>query len=178
MLSDVSPNPQSALEPPALNFGASRSPSSTSLNSNKEVSLSVNYLPSKFSRPHSPGLHKRRKGEKDDDFYPKRGGGRDAFRSNESRMPGANDEDYDGVTGGWASSAKGRLRWNRFKWILFFSNTLVSFTPALPLHYANLITPTAHNLFPRLPDILPPHSVQCLESCRCCKSWKFSRTFP
>lgn len=125
MLSDMSPNPQSNLEPPSFNF-ASRSPSSTSLNSAKDVSLSVNYLPSKFSRPHSPGIRKRGKGEKDDDFYPKRGGGRDAFRSNESRMPGTHDEDYDGVTGGWAAATKGRLRWNRFKWILFFSNTLLT----------------------------------------------------
>lgn len=145
MLSDMSPNPQSNLEPPSFNF--TRSPSSTSLSSGKDVSLSVNYLPSKFSRPHSPGIHKRKKGEKDDDFYPKRGGGRDAFRSNEARMPGSNDEDYDGVTGSWSSATKGRLRWNKFKWILFFSNTLVRIAfPSSPLWLTMSSWPPIHSL--------------------------------
>lgn len=37
-------------------------------------------------------------------------------------MPGENDEDYDGVDPGGKG---GKLRWNRFKWILFGTNTIV-----------------------------------------------------
>ena len=43
---------------------------------------------------------------------PKRGGGLDAFRSGEARMEG--------------SGAK-KLRWTKFKWIIFVTNTLVCF---------------------------------------------------
>jgi len=87
------------------------------------TSLSINYLPSKFSNT----ITKRRGGKKGDGDYmmPKQGGGREAFRSNESRMPGDGDDDYDGVSSGWfgkGGKARGKLRWNRFKWILFVSN--------------------------------------------------------
>jgi hypothetical protein len=160
-MADMSPNPQSEqpLEPPNRQFGGLTTPSYSSLNSSsKDLSLSVNYLPAKFSRPHSPGVHQRRKGEKDpDDFIPKQGGGREAFRSNEARMPGAGDDDYDGVTGSWRGKhgPKGRLRWNKFKWVLFCANLLVSkndrrpsprpehvmhsyrYTPSLPLFFVS-----------------------------------------
>ncbi|GJJ12625.1 hypothetical protein Clacol_006868 [Clathrus columnatus] len=97
--------------------------------SDKEsVSLSVNYLPSKFSRPHSPGSYRRRKkgdnGEEDVDV-PKRGGGREAFRTGEARMPGLGDEDYDGVMPD-STGKRPRMRWNKFKWTLFCSNLLLS----------------------------------------------------
>ena len=55
-----------------------------------------------------------------------RGGGRDAFKANESRMPGDGDDDYDGVDFEKSGRKGGRLRWNRFKWILFVSNLVVS----------------------------------------------------
>jgi hypothetical protein len=56
---------------------------------------------------------------------PKRGGGREAFRPGEARMPGPGDEDYDGVMPRHGSKTRPRLRWNRFKWVLFLSNSLV-----------------------------------------------------
>ena len=92
------------------------------------ISRSVNYLPSKFSDAVLyNGLKNRGKGSQPG---PKRGGGREAFRSGESRMPGEGDDDYDGVQGGLFGKEGGRtrprLRWNRFKWALFVSNHLVS----------------------------------------------------
>ena len=73
--------------------------------STTDVSLSVNYLPSKVSEV------RNRKGGKynDEPNIPKSGGGIYAFGSYESRMP------------------KGNGRWNKFKWILFATNSLVWF---------------------------------------------------
>ena len=53
------------------------------------------------------------------------GGGTEAFRSGESRMPVEGDEDYNGVNLG----VKGQktMSWNRFKWILFAANLVVCF---------------------------------------------------
>ncbi|KAJ7367796.1 hypothetical protein DFH08DRAFT_829417 [Mycena albidolilacea] len=90
------------------------------------VSLTVNFLPSKF--PEMSSGPRKRKGKGNDGLGPKRGGGVEAFRSGEARMPAQNDEDYDGVnTSGWfGGNGKGRkLRWNRFKWILFIANILL-----------------------------------------------------
>jgi hypothetical protein len=92
------------------------------------LSLSVNYLPSKFSDAVLyNGLKNRSKV-----FQPglKRGRGREAFRSGEARMPRDGDEDYDGLQsslfGKEGGRTRPRLRWNRFKWTLFVSNLLVS----------------------------------------------------
>jgi len=45
-------------------------------------------------------------------------------------MPGETDEDYDGVSSGWFGGDVGKhkkpLRWNKFKWILFVANILLS----------------------------------------------------
>jgi hypothetical protein len=94
------------------------------------LSRSVNYLPSKFSDAVLyNGIKNRGRGSQ---LGPKRGGGREAFRSGESRMPGEGDEDYDGVQGSFFGKGKEggrtrpRLRWNRFKWSLFLSNLLFS----------------------------------------------------
>ena len=89
-------------------------------------SLSINYLPTKFGA----GLVSRRRYGKELSVseVPKPGGGRDAFKANESRMPGHGDEDYEGVQGAWfrPNATKGPvLRWTRFKWIMFFANALV-----------------------------------------------------
>lgn len=92
------------------------------------VSLTINYLPHKFSNTLlSPGPRKR-KGKDGTPGMPKRGGGVEAFKSGEARMPGENDEDYDGVSGDFFGARHGnkKLRWNKFKWFLFASNTLVS----------------------------------------------------
>ncbi|KAG8852703.1 hypothetical protein FRB96_008559 [Tulasnella sp. 330] len=93
-------------------------------------SLSINYLPSKFSRPHSPGISYRKANTGGKKGGPKRGGGRDAFADGAARMPGANDTDYDGIAvDGWFQGKPmnlQRLHWNRFKWILIFMNTLLT----------------------------------------------------
>ncbi len=128
----------SPLEPPSAPF-ATRSASYRSLSpktdtplmsadKHNSASLSINYLPSKFS---NTLITKRKKNGKDVDYMlPKQGGGREAFRSNEARMPGDGDDDYDGVTSGWFGKEGGRtrpkLRWNRFKWTLFVANFIVS----------------------------------------------------
>ncbi|KAG8894373.1 hypothetical protein FRC01_013006 [Tulasnella sp. 417] len=120
---------------PPFSIGASGRPNSgistiSSSYSGKEKdnrsSLSINYLPSKFSRPHSPGVsfHKANKGG-----LVKRGGGRDAFSDSVARMPGQNDTDYEGVNVDDWFNGKGKkaaLHWNRFKWVMFFTNTLLT----------------------------------------------------
>lgn len=127
MLADMHSGP---LDPPMAPFsGPSASQyslrgGSPVTNTSSNVSLTVNYVPSKFS---APGARKR-KGEP---AIPKRGGGVEAFRSGESRMPGQNDDDYDGVSSGWFMGKEGgrtpprKLRWTKFKWILFVANSLV-----------------------------------------------------
>jgi len=56
-----------------------------------------------------------------------RGGGVAAFRANAARMPGEGDEDYDGVDLRPGQLLPNRrLRWTRFKVILFFANTVLS----------------------------------------------------
>ncbi|KAG5641734.1 hypothetical protein DXG03_004306 [Asterophora parasitica] len=92
------------------------------------ISLTVNYLPHKFSNTLLSGGPRKRKGKNGDPALPKLGGGVEAFRSGEARMPGDNDEDYDGVSGDFFGNQPGRkkLRWNKFKWILFVSNTFLT----------------------------------------------------
>lgn len=131
----------SQLEPPTLPFAPNTSArlgsprtESPLLRPQSTHSLSINYLPTKFSDAVLyNGLKNRGKG-----FHlgPKRGGGREAFRSGEARMPGEGDEDYDGVQGNFFGKEGGRtrprLRWNKFKWTLFFSNLLVSIFSLFP----------------------------------------------
>lgn len=127
-------SPNSALEPPSAPF-ATRRESTRSFSSGNtpllkdsdklSTSLSVNYLPSKFS---NAVVTKRKRGGKASPggyLMPKQGGGREAFKSNEARMAGEgdDDDDFDGKEGG-RTRPKGR--WNRFKWCLFFANLLVS----------------------------------------------------
>ncbi|KAG7451764.1 uncharacterized protein BT62DRAFT_940736 [Guyanagaster necrorhizus] len=96
------------------------------------VSLSVNYLPTKFSNTLLQPGPRRRKAKGVELSVPKRGGGVEAFRSGEARMPGETDEDYDGVTGSWFGGRSGgsrftkKLRWNRFKWTLFVANLVLT----------------------------------------------------
>ena len=67
---------------------------------------------------------------------PKIGGGVDAFRSGEARIGGPEDDDDDevqvenGSGRRWFRKGAGKqgnkkLRWNRFKWVLFCANLLV-----------------------------------------------------
>ncbi|KAF9258141.1 hypothetical protein L218DRAFT_877781 [Marasmius fiardii PR-910] len=96
------------------------------------ASLSVNYLPSKFSDAViHPTANPRRRPGKGKNKIPKAGGGTEAFKSGEARMPVEGDEDYDGVSTGWfgGNTAEPRsgspMKWNRFKWVLFCTNTLL-----------------------------------------------------
>ena len=122
------------------------------------LSLSVNYLPSKFSSSIHVGgggeaTRRRPVVTRDSgDFLgvPKMGGGVDAFRSGEARMGGegdGDDDDDNGDDGGrevkrWFVRGRReqpginhnkKLRWNKFKWILFSSNVIVNLLPRLIL---------------------------------------------
>ncbi|OCH87543.1 tetraspanin Tsp2 [Obba rivulosa] len=138
ILAGMNNDANAPLEPPNLPFG-SRNSSFRSLSPKNDnpfasdtksmaPSLSVNYLPSKFSGTLLTGGPKRRKNWKGaaDEMMPKRGGGREAFRSNEARMPGEGDDDYDGIDFGTREGGrtKPKLRWTRFKWALFVSNII------------------------------------------------------
>jgi len=132
MLADVS---STTLEPPSAPFAISpttRSRGSSPASLSHEVSngsLSLNYLPKKFSsRMLNAGNPRRRKNAKKGDQgldpkFPKRGGGIEAFRSGESRMPSEGDDDSDPWLAGKKRGKK--MKWNRFKWILFCTNLLV-----------------------------------------------------
>ncbi|KAF8156038.1 tetraspanin Tsp2 family [Crassisporium funariophilum] len=104
-------------------------------------SLTVNYLPTKFSSGALSPIYRRRNGGKGTDRFsgtgvPKMGGGVDAFRSGESRMGGEPDYlDEDAGSGRWFFGKAGRrgrqgrkktLRWNKFKWILLGCNTALT----------------------------------------------------
>ena len=135
----------------------------SSSHSNASVNLSVQYVPSKFSRPLSPGISYRKANRGGGDGRPtgmvKTGRGADAFAGNAGRM---------GKTG------PGRLHWNRFKWILFLWMTVVSTSGVwrgFPFYEAIAHTPrptffsTAHVVFPRRADIHAHDMVQRLARC-------------
>ncbi|KAF7324308.1 hypothetical protein MVEN_02649700 [Mycena venus] len=96
--------------------GSSRSSSPGPSLAGSSVSLQINYVPNKFS----PGVRQRtRKGKGPANKF---GGGVDAFRAGEARIPKANEQDYDGVD---LRTKNGRkAKWNRFKWVLVCSNTI------------------------------------------------------
>jgi len=75
----------------------------------------------------APGSGRKRRTNKLN-MLPKMGGGREAFRTGEARMPGEGDDDYDGVNSWFGSTTEGppkrRMHWNKFKWTLFLTNTL------------------------------------------------------
>jgi hypothetical protein len=93
--------------------------------SSSSTSLTVNYVPSKFSAALvSPDTGPyRRKGRGDRLGLPKQGGGVEAFRSGESRIGNRYDDDYNGY-----SKGKKKMKWTKFKWILLVANTLVRFS--------------------------------------------------
>ncbi|KDR69037.1 hypothetical protein GALMADRAFT_933111 [Galerina marginata CBS 339.88] len=91
------------LNPPSAPFARGPNGSSLSVASvsgaASNLSLSVNYLPSKFSSFSPVGARQRKGKGTDEPNLPKRGGGLRAFKTNEARMP----------------QGKGRLKWNKFK---------------------------------------------------------------
>ncbi|XP_006463568.1 hypothetical protein AGABI2DRAFT_74007 [Agaricus bisporus var. bisporus H97] len=101
------------------------------MSSSSGMSLSVNYLPTKFSNSMlNQGTARRRARKKGDGGMKvaKMGGGVDAFRSGEARMPVEGDDDYDGVNltqGGWFKNMK-YMKWTKFKWTLFFANVILT----------------------------------------------------
>ena len=128
------------LDPPSAPFSGNAGYRG-SASSISDVSLSVNYIPTKFSTSMLNGGARKRKGKTGDvldPVMPKRGGGVEAFRSGEARMPMDGDEDFDGVTGGWLGGGPKprKMRWTKFKWILFIANVLVR---ALSLVSTNVI---------------------------------------
>lgn len=98
------------VEPPSAPFVGSALSLRTPIKpSASNVSLSVNYLPTKFSPIVPPGGIRKRKGGDDvEPVIPKRGGGVDVFRAGQARMPGGKS-----------------MRWTKFKWILFITNLFV-----------------------------------------------------
>jgi len=161
---------QFPLEPPSSPFinddSPAGSPRSDNFNLPKDLSLSVNYLPTKFSSGKlSPTPRRRKPGKANADHpdLPKRGGGREAFKSGEARMPAEGDEDYDGVTGRWFGGKEGghtrpRMHWNRFKWALLIANLSVSVYS--PFHaLLSDIFPVVVRLCPHRPHLLSPHLV-------------------
>lgn len=89
---------------------------------NRASSLSLNYVPAKFTRLHAPGDYAHRR---------KQGGGRDAFASNAQRMGQVGTVDDDEgvifqVSESGLKKKNPKLRWNRFKWVLFLANSVVS----------------------------------------------------
>ncbi|KAF9237037.1 hypothetical protein BU15DRAFT_49255 [Melanogaster broomeanus] len=126
----------SPLEPPSAPFASGiddRSSNNGSSPRSEHLPLSLNYLPTKFSSGLLTPTPRRRK-RKGDSQLQVRGGGREAFKSGEARMPNEGDEDYDGVTGGWFGGRDGgqtrprsRMRWTKFKWVLFVANIILSF---------------------------------------------------
>jgi hypothetical protein len=153
MLDNHSPlMPPSA--PFAHGYGGSAASSSSSLglappslpaihaDSTSNLSLSVNYLPSKFGAGIiTNDVGPRRRHRKGLPGMPKRGGGVDAFRTGEARIGKGGDEDYDGIDDPRGLMGKGRrMKWTRFKWILFVVNTLVSFFLFPTPHYQNANT--------------------------------------
>ncbi|KAF7300008.1 Tetraspanin Tsp2 [Mycena kentingensis (nom. inval.)] len=91
-------------------------------------SLSLNYVPTKFSDVLAHGGARRRKRARDGDIRAPvmaRGGGVDAFRSGEARMADDRDdlEPYQGRKG-WLDRSDPDSRWTRFKWVLLIFNTV------------------------------------------------------
>ncbi|WWC86874.1 uncharacterized protein L201_001753 [Kwoniella dendrophila CBS 6074] len=97
---------------------------------NRQSSLSLNYVPAKFTKLHSPGDRLNHNVNFEKQQKAKQGGGRDAFAANAQRMGmlGTVDDD-EGVVfqigKGGLKKKKPKLRWNRFKWVLFVANTIL-----------------------------------------------------
>lgn len=121
----------------------------------RPASLSVNYVPAKFTARRDGGLRARnpRKGggASGAPAGAKVGGGRDAFAKNAQRMGdmGTVDDD-EGVVfqlgkGGLQRKNKPKLRWNRFKFVLFAANCCVSMIAILHRLVVRVLTNSAYS---------------------------------
>ncbi|KAJ7736533.1 hypothetical protein DFH07DRAFT_98885 [Mycena maculata] len=90
------------------------------------TSLSVNFLPAKFSDVLAGGGGARRRRPAPQPAMA-RGGGVDAFRKGEARMPEDRDDLHPSATRtDWLDRAETGSRWTRFKWVLFVFNIAYS----------------------------------------------------
>ncbi|KAK7449217.1 hypothetical protein VKT23_013362 [Stygiomarasmius scandens] len=136
------------------------------------ISLTVNYIPQKFpSTILAPSNPRRRRPTGKVPHTPegvnpfaKRGGGVDAFNRSEARIADHADEDYDGVQEfgalglGRVSSPMTpgkvkvrKMKWNKFKVVLFITNTLLALSSLSTLI---LLLLTYFSLLPRSPILL------------------------
>ncbi|KAF7292567.1 hypothetical protein MIND_01154000 [Mycena indigotica] len=148
-LSWVAPEDFDALEAPIRPFSDShharaRTPSSLSfaeavtgrhsrapsaLDAGDRMSLSINYVPNKFSDVLISGARRRRRGPNREGRIKEpvmaRGGGVDAFRRGEARVADDRD-DLRPPEGrrGWLDRSDPESRWTRFKWVLFVFNAV------------------------------------------------------
>ncbi|CAK5283378.1 unnamed protein product [Mycena citricolor] len=153
--SSRSQTPPSAFGRPMSSGARSRASSFAGLNENlfagfnpenprASTSLSINYLPTKFSGAITSGgakvrPRKRKAGLKRIPTMA-RGGGVDAFKRGEARMPDDRD-DLQPHTGrhGLLDKTDPHSRWTRFKWILFATNSLYSLLALVGMIWCILI---------------------------------------
>ncbi|KAJ7097235.1 tetraspanin Tsp2 [Mycena belliarum] len=96
-------------------------------NADNRTSLSVNYLPTKFSDALAVGNARRRRRAKQDTLAMARGGGVDAFKKGEARMPEDRDDLHPSpARKGWLDRAETGSRWTRFKWVLLVFTAVYS----------------------------------------------------
>ncbi|KAJ6582141.1 hypothetical protein B0H19DRAFT_1207670 [Mycena capillaripes] len=87
------------------------------------TSLSLNYVPSKFSDALFVGGARRRKPKEANAPAMARGGGVDAFRKGEARVADDRDDLHPSAASkGWFDRTEMGSRWTRFKWVLFVFN--------------------------------------------------------
>ncbi|KAJ7662679.1 hypothetical protein DFH06DRAFT_1471458 [Mycena polygramma] len=128
-------------------------------------SLAANYLPTKFSNAvvsRRRNLYSSSPWDVGGKTMP-RGGGTAAFRAGAARMPGAGDEDYDGVDPRGLSKLPGggkggkTPRWTRFKYLLVLANTLLTLYSLAAL----LFTLSVYlHLLPSFPILLVAHRTE------------------
>ncbi|KAJ6480961.1 hypothetical protein C8R45DRAFT_831759 [Mycena sanguinolenta] len=140
------PDPRSSASPSpfGLNPRDSRAASSLGLYDANRVSLSINYAPSKFSDALAQGPRRRRRANNSSGLSTSlgkgangklkraptlaRGGGVDAFRRGEARMPDDRDDlNPPEARQGWFDRTEQMGRWTRFKLILFVFNIVYTF---------------------------------------------------
>ncbi|KAJ7694567.1 hypothetical protein B0H17DRAFT_460909 [Mycena rosella] len=105
--------------------GSSRAASEFGMNADNRAStsLSINYLPSKFSDALAARPRRRKRAQQLDEPAMARGGGVDAFRKGEARMPEDRDDLHPSTARkGWFDRSETGSRWTRFKWVLLLFN--------------------------------------------------------
>ncbi|KAJ6459134.1 hypothetical protein C8R47DRAFT_142603 [Mycena vitilis] len=124
-------------------------------------SLAANYLPSKFSNAvvsRRRNLYSSAPWDVGGGKGLPRGGGTAAFRAGAARMPGAGDEDYDGVDPrGLAGKRPKAPRWTRFKYLLVLANALLTLYALAGLLFCLAVYT---RLLPAFPILLVAHKTE------------------